>query len=345
MTMGPMTMRTRSKLPKHQASLSVVINPDVGSHADVGVMIPTRADADSFLADFSLAKKGSTLRGYLSDLRSFAQFTANGDVTEAVRQLLGSGPGAANRLVHLYRAHLLDRKLSPNSINRHLTSACSVVGFANWIGLVPWRLKVQRLPARRIKDVRGPGVEGVRSMLHTAEGYPNLVKGIRDTAILWLLFGCAMRVGEIVSLNLEHVDSRKHHIFVLGKGCYDRTPITVPPPAMAALLHWLAVRHQGPGPVFHRLDAHHHGKALTKRGIFKMVRLHSGLCGFITRPHGLRHAAISDAFDHGLPLRDIKAFSRHKSADALAAYDDALQQDVGAKIAKIVSADITSKTA
>jgi len=199
---------------------------------------------------------------------------------------------------------------------------------------------VKRVRARRIHDVRGPGVDGVRSLLHASEEYPNIIKGIRDNAILWMLFGCALRVSEVVSLDLENVDLKHQRLMVLGKGDHERVPVQVPPPALMALKSWIAVRHPNPGPLFHRLDRKHNDRSLTRRGIFNLVKLHAGHCGFVTRPHGLRHAAISNAFQHGLPLRDIMAFSRHRSADAVAAYDDALKSEVGGTIAGIVSADI-----
>lgn len=319
--------------------------PDIDPPVDVGGGVSTRIEADRFLADFADGKTTATRRGYLADLRSFAQFAANGDAVEAVRLLLGSGPGAANRLVHTYRSHLLELRRAPNTINRHLTSLGSLVSFANWIGLVPWRLLTKRLRARRIKDVRGPGTNGVRCMLAASSTYPNLIKGLRDTAITWLLYGCGLRVSELASLDLEHVDKRQQRLWVLGKGEHERVPVPVPPPAWGALIDWLAVRHPNPGPLFHRLDAPHRGKSLTRRGVFKLVRLHAAHCGFVTRPHGLRHAAIGAALNHGRSLRDVMAFSRHRSANSVAAYDDALSHEVGGAVAAIVAADVAKQPA
>lgn len=298
------------------------------------------ADAAGFVRDFSDGKTSATRQGYLTDIRSFSRFVTDGDEVAAVRLLLEGGAGAANRLVHRYRQHLIGRRLAPNTVNRHLTSLGSVVSYAHWIGLVPWRLQVKRLRARRIRDARGPGVTGVRSIISTALVHPNLLKGIRDTAALWLMFGCALRVSEVASLRITDVDERQQILHVAGKGLHERAPVCIPDPAMEALRRWLRVRESNVPPLFYRLDRGHGGRPITRRGLFKMVRLHASQTGIITRPHGLRHAAITSAFLQGLPLRDIMAFSRHRSADGIAHYDDALRHEVGGKIADRVASSL-----
>src|SRR6266511_2134291 len=77
------------------------------------------------------------------------------------------------------------------------------------------------------------------------------------------------------------------------------------------------------------------GNASTEQQLTVMVKKLARSAGLRKVPtaHGLRHSAITEALDRGWDVRDVKAFSRHKSIDTVLVYDDR-RGDVGGRISE-----------
>jgi Phage integrase family len=161
---------------------------------------------------------------------------------------------------------------------------------------VEWSIEVSGEKLKRYRDTRGPGLDGVRRLLagleHRRDG-----KAIRDLAIVHLLFDLALRRGELVGLDLEHLDLVAGTVAVLGKGHGERELRTLPHETAAALRAWIEVRSEEPGPLFVNFDRAGKGSRLTATSVYRMVRQLGERAGLRARPDGLRHGA-----DHGGPL-------------------------------------------
>jgi integrase/recombinase XerC len=165
-------------------------------------------------------------------------------------------------------------------------------------------------------------------------------KGIRDGAIVRLLHDLALRRGEIVTLDVEHVDLERKALHVMGKGKTGRLWITMPTRTENAVRTWLDVRGSEPGALFTALDARSFGHRLTGSAIYAIVRDLGLKLGVKTRPHGLRHTAITSALNKtGGNTREVQKFSRHADQRTLGLYDDA-RRDMAGEIAEMVS-DLT----
>ena len=91
------------------------------------------------------------------------------------------------------------------------------------------------------------------------------------------------------------------------------------------------------GPLFANLDRGHHGERLTGAGLYRMVRELGEVAGIRVRPHGLRHAAITEALERTKgDLRAVQRFSRHRDLRLLLVYDDN-RQDLGGAVARFVA--------
>ena len=108
------------------------------------------------------------------------------------------------------REQMESRKLSPATINRRLSALRSMVEQAGTLGLVNWELKIKGPRSRSYRDTSGPGTRNVRRMLELVQARHDK-KGVRDFAILRLLYDLALRRGEIVSLDLEDLDLEAEH--------------------------------------------------------------------------------------------------------------------------------------
>jgi integrase/recombinase XerC len=297
---------------------------------------PTTATArlvEAFLA----GRSPQTLRAYAGDLADFARFAGADSKAAAAARLLSRGPGPANSLALDYRADLLSRGLSPATINRRLAALRSLVKLARLLGLVGWSLEVEGVRSEGYRDTRGPGRDGFRRLLAVLADRQD-AKAVRDRAILRLLFDLGLRRAEAVGLDLADLDREAGTVAVLGKGRTQRVALTLPAPTQAALDAWLAVRGTGPGPLFHRLDRAGKGKGqLTGGGVYHVIVSLGRQAGLRVRPHGLRHAAITQALDlTGGDIRAVQRFSRHRDVRTIGLYDDN-RQDLAGQVARKVA--------
>ncbi|MEW5804614.1 MAG: site-specific integrase, partial [bacterium] len=122
----------------------------------------------SLIASFLRGRNVRTAQGYERDLTDFAGWLNAADIEGAAKSLLEGGQGEANRLALDYRAALIDRGLSPATINRRLSTLRSLVKLARTLGLIFWTLDVENIRAAPYRDIRGPGLSGYRLLLQQA---------------------------------------------------------------------------------------------------------------------------------------------------------------------------------
>ncbi len=291
------------------------------------------------VAAFLQGRSAQTLRAYRKDLDDFAAFVGEATADAAARRLLAHGNGPANGLALGYRAHLLGRGLSPATVNRRLAALRSLVQLARTLGVVAWCLDVEGVRSESYRDTRGPGRDGFRRLLAKLAERTD-AKGLRDRALLRLLYDLGLRRKEAVGLDLADLDLEAGTVMVLGKGRSEKARLTLPAPTKAVLVAWLAVRGSESGPVFVRLDRAGKGKGrLTGSAVYAIVRGLGEATGVKARPHGLRHAAISQLLDltNG-NIREVQQFSRHKDVATVLKYDDA-RRDAAGELARRLAED------
>jgi integrase/recombinase XerC len=214
-----------------------------------------------------------------------------------------------------------------------LAALRSLVKLARTLGLVPWTLEVEGVKAEGYRDTKGPGAEGVRRLARQLQGRHD-AKGLRDLAIVRLLFDLGLRRAEVVSLDVEHLDLEAGTVAVLGKGRSQREKLTVPAATRQALAAWVQARGPDPGPLFTALDRASKGKRLSGTGLYLVIRELGEKAGLRCRPHGVRHSAITAALDlTGGDVRKVQRFSRHRNLQTLLRYDDN-RQDLGGDVAR-----------
>lgn len=140
--------------------------------------------------------------------------------------------------------------------------------------------------------------------------------GIRDAAVLELLYATGIRVGELAGLDIDDVDFTSDVVRVVGKGDKERT-VPFGAPARRALRRWLdggrpALAGQGSGPALF-LGAR--GRRIDQRQVRTVVHT---LLGELPDapdmgPHGLRHSAATHLVEGGADLRMVQELLGHSS--------------------------------
>jgi integrase/recombinase XerC len=314
--------------------------------ASSGPLDPSTATArlvDAFLA----GRSPETVRAYGRDLADFAAFLDAPDAGAAAARLLAGGQGQANATVLSYRAAMLQRGLSPATVNRRLAAVRSLVALGRTLSMVPWELSVPGVRSEAYRDTAGPGRRGMRRLLERAAARTD-PKGVRDYAILRLLHDLALRRAEVARLDIADVDLEAGVLLVLGKGKREKGRLTLPEPTAEALAAWLAVRPASAGegsppppdaPLFVSFDRARKGSGrLTGKAIYQTVRALGNTVGLQVWPHAIRHRGITAALDAAKgDIRAAQRFSRHANMATLLKYDDN-RTDLGGALARKVAA-------
>ena len=278
------------------------------------------------------SRSEKTNRAYKQDIESFRKWLKDSEglpvetVDQAAQVILSAGQGLANRLAQGFQNHLRDSGKAPTSINRTLSALKSMVKQGNLLGMVPWTLSLTRMKVQSYRDTKGPGLHNYRRMLDVCKDRKDS-KGIRDYAILCVLYSLALRRSELVNTRLEHLDLNEGTLSILGKGKTQRIKLTLPEATKKALSLWLEVRGTHEGSLFYGIDKGGSLRgALTGNGLYDLIKTLGKKVGINTRVHGIRHTAITQAVRAAsaasLDLSKVMQFSRHSSLNVLEIYLD-----------------------
>ena len=155
----------------------------------------------------------------------------------------------------------------------------------------------------------------------------NKLTGLRDRAILELLFSSGLRVSELAALDRDHINLTRREFMVRGKGQKDR-PIFISPAAAKWINHYLQKREDNTKPLFVRysgrkqvdLTGNYH--RLTPRSIQRLVSHYALLAGITKHvsPHTLRHSFATDLLMNGADLRSVQAMLGHSNISTTQIY-------------------------
>jgi integrase/recombinase XerC len=210
---------------------------------------------------------------------------------------------------------------------------------SGWRGFYAWLGREGLVPSNPVQGVRAPKVAkplpkalGVEEAMQLAD-YHDAAQDpwlqARDAAMVELLYGSGLRVGELVGLDVAPgefargwVDLQAGEAHVLGKGSKRRS-VPVGAAARTALQHWLALRATLPAAAAQpALFIGRGGTRLTPQSVWQRLRRRSLAAGLATpvHPHMLRHSFASHVLQSSSDLRAVQELLGHANISTTQVY-------------------------
>jgi tyrosine recombinase XerC len=254
-----------------------------------------------------------TLRNYRSDLRDFSHYL------EAKE---GLGPLAVDRQsFRRYLVHLREAGRASASVSRKVSTIHTFYRFLVREGTLerdPLMGVSSPKRERRLPQILGK--DELTTIIESADG--DNPQGLRDRAILELMYAGGLRLAEVVGLDVASADVRERLVRVRGKGNKERM-VVIGRPAEEALRRYIRdgrpkLAGAGEAALFVNRD----GKRLSGRSVQNIVRKHALMAGLDQRvfPHLLRHSFATHLLDGGADLRVVQELLGHSSASTTQIY-------------------------
>ena len=258
-----------------------------------------------------------TLRNYASDLRQFLEYFSPPEAEPP-------GPAAFDHhLIREFLGALYARGNTNRSVARKLAAVRAFFAFL---------ARERTIAANPARLVATPKLPKTLPNVPTAEQANQLVDatareaGARDHVIFELLYGCGLRVSELVGLDLGDIDWEQRWLRVRGKGRKERQ-VPFGGKAAEALSAYVQARAGFDSPA---LILNHTGKRLTTRSVGRLVKRYALLFAGdpSVHPHSLRHAYATHLLSDGADLRAIQELLGHASLSTTQKYTQVSLQDL-----------------
>lgn len=158
--------------------------------------------------------------------------------------------------------------------------------------------------------------------------------GLRDRAIVELLFSSGLRVSELVNLNRDHINLSRREFMVRGKGQKDR-PVFISKSAAEHVSSYLDVRTDSLPALFLSYSRRNAApnlsgdyRRLSARSIQRMISQYARLAGITKHvsPHTMRHSFATDLLMNGADLRSVQSLLGHSNISTTQVYTHVTDQ-------------------
>ena len=286
--------------------------------------VPPSIDWGRVLADWLATKRSPhTRRVYQKDIQNFLS-----DINLELGKFLSLDRHGAYALVSRYKGELIKNNLKSATINRRLAAIKSLVAFSYNCGHSDFMLesvKGEKLSAYR--DTSGVDPETFKRVLSGIDR--TSLKGVRDYALLMLLWSNALRRSEVSKANIGDFDPVTKTLRIFGKGRGTQSEIvSLGSGTVTAIEAWLEARGEvtTDKALFVSVNPGYKDGRLSTQSIYDIVKSRCQSAGIskVMSPHRVRHSSITAALEatNG-DVRRVQKLSRHSSLNTLLIYDDA----------------------
>ena len=264
-------------------------------------------------------RAASTVSGYRRDVANFLEWLDSSE-----EQLLT----AQESDITAYVAHLKHADRAPSPVARATVAIRSFFRFLAAEKMIETdpgaSVEVPNVPRGLPKALT---LQQIESLMASPVGDDPAAH--RDRAILEVLYGCGLRIGELVALSLVDVDLDGELLRVFGKGRRERI-VPLGRPAHAAVSQWMSgpgrdavlTRRTGVTQAEDALFLNQRGSRISRQGAWMVVRGHGNRVGLGVEltPHVLRHSCATHMLENGAEIRYVQELLGHRSISSTQRY-------------------------
>ena len=255
-----------------------------------------------------------TVRNYTTDLLDFFHFLRDKEI-DSLKEV-------DRYVLRDYLSYLMEKGFVKASIARKLSAIRSFYRYL---------LREKIISANPVATTSSPKLDRRLPSFLTQEEINRLLEapdlstpqGLRDCALLELLYASGLRVSELVSLNLEQVNLDTNEVRVWGKGSKERIVLMGQPAARALTAYLTQGRPELLGEKGgNALFLNRYGKGIIERRVQRILEKYTNIAGIGKRvyPHMLRHTFATHLLDGGADLRVVQELLGHASLSSTQIY-------------------------
>ena len=293
-------------------------------------------------SDQACADLPPLVQGYLQHVQFEKRLAARtlALYTDDLHKLCASARQAGLELEQVQPAHIRRWMASMHAAGRSGRGIALIL--SGWRGFYTWLAREGRVSANPVHGIRAPrqakplpkalSVEEALQLANHQEPQADPWEEARDAAMVELLYGSGLRVGELVGLDCEASEQARGWLdlqaglaHVLGKGSKRRS-VPLGGPSLQAVQRWLQVRTSG-APAGLRLDeaalfVGPRGGRITAHSVWQRLRVRSQRAGVAVpvHPHMLRHSFASHVLQSSGDLRAVQELLGHASISTTQVY-------------------------
>lgn len=265
-------------------------------------------------------RSAKTAENYKLYLERFVEFTGDIYVSKITAEVIRKYRLWLNR----YKNNN-DDELATITQSYHLIALRGFLGYLSKRDIASLSPEKIELPKISRKQVTFLHFDEVTNLL---ESIPiDTEQGLRDRAIIELLFSSGLRVSELANLNRDHVNTKRREFMVRGKGQKDR-PVFIGEAASQRVQDYLAARMDNLPPLFLSYSRNNtvsnkgDYRRLTPRSIQRIINKYARLAGITKHvsPHTMRHSFATDLLMNGADIRSVQSMLGHSNISTTQVY-------------------------
>ena len=258
--------------------------------------------------DFLEIEKGlskNTLEAYRRDLSNFFDFCNDIDISKIQRTQINS-----------YVRNLHEKKYSPNSIMRKIASLR---------GFFKWACANEKTKSNPTLTLEQPKIPQKLPKVMTAEEINSILNqdlSKLHRVIIELLYGCGLRVSELINLKINDFDLNGKYLECTGKGSKDRI-VPLGKKAISAIKNYLPEREynlQKYNLQSKQLLINEKGKQVTRQEVYTFIHEQGKKLHKAISPHTLRHTFATHLLENGADLRVVQELLGHSDVSTTQLY-------------------------
>jgi len=271
-------------------------------------------------------RSSKTAENYKLYLERFVEFTNDIEIEKITSEIIRKYRLWLNR----YKNYN-DEELATITQSYHLIA---LRGFLTYLSkrdmnsLSPDKIELPKVSRKQVTFLKIEEVERLIGQITDSSE-----AGLRDRALIELLFSSGLRVSELVNLNRDHINTKQREFMVRGKGQKDR-PIFVSENAAQHVDNYLAERKDNLPPLFLSYSRNNISsntgdyRRLTARSIQRIINKYALLAGITKHvsPHTMRHSFATDLLMNGADIRSVQSMLGHSNISTTQIYTHVTDQ-------------------